>query len=335
MNSKIAVRIDTDRTNLFDVLPLKTPYSIYIDPASACNFACGFCACGRANIKNWAPHRKVGIMDFELFKKTIDDISCFPDKVKAIHLYKEGEPLLNPKLPEMVEYVKRKDVTNRVDFVSNVSLLTPEKSLQLIDAGLDRINISIEGMNDDLYEINAGVRFSFEQIVENVRFLYEHKKNLIMLVKIPDSFLGGFSQQDFFDTFGDICDEIAIEYPSSCWPEFTYDTNGAELKTVSGLKNFKNNICPTIFYGITVNSDGTVSACYVDWNRKLLLGDLNNESLAEIWNGDKLRDLRLRHLRLELPNIPVCSGCNEIKMNQIETIDEDRKEVLKKYEMSE
>ncbi|MDR0917878.1 MAG: SPASM domain-containing protein [Oscillospiraceae bacterium] len=329
MKAKFAPRIDTNRTKLVDVLPLDTPYSIYIDPASSCNFACGFCACGRANIKNWAEHRKVGLMDFNLFTKVIDDISCFPDKVKAIHLYKEGEPLLNPRLPEMVEYVKRKEVTNRVDFVSNVSLLTHEKSLQLIEAGLDRINISIEGMDDDLYEKNAGVRFSFEKIVDNVRFFYEHKKNSIMLVKIPDSFLGNYTQQQFFDTFGDICDEIAIEYPSGCWPEFEYDTGGVPIKTVSGLKTYSNNICPTIFYGTTVNSDGTVSACYVDWNRKVLVGDAKNESLVDIWNGEKLRDLRLRHLRLELPNIPVCQSCNEVKLNQIETIDCDREEILK------
>ena len=88
-------------------------------------------------------------MDFEVYKGIIDSLQEFPDPIRVIRLYKEGEPLVNPRFADMVRYAKQSPKVLRVDTTTNASLLTPERSLEIIDAGLDRLNISVEGVNAD------------------------------------------------------------------------------------------------------------------------------------------------------------------------------------------
>jgi MoaA/NifB/PqqE/SkfB family radical SAM enzyme len=330
MNAKIATRIDLNRRDLAKLLPLDTPLSLSIDPASICNFKCGFCACGRANRQNWAPHRKVGVLEWELFCGIIDGMR-FPQQIKALHLYKEGEPLLNPRLADMVAYAKLGGVAERVDFTTNAALLMPDKGRELVAAGLDRVNISIEGLDDEGYKRNSGVNFSFETIVENVRSLYECREQLRIFVKIPQEFLGTHTTNEFYDTFGDMCDEIAVEHLSNCWPEFEYDTGDAQASNVNGLDVTPNEICPLLFYHMTVNSDGTASACYVDWNRKLIIGDAKTETLTDIWTGTALATLRRAHLNLCRDTFSPCANCGELRLNQIDSVDADRLHLLKIY----
>ena len=112
MKAKQIPRIDIhDRIELKNALPLRMPYVIYIDPCDTCNFRWKFCPSGN----------------------------------------REWEPLLNPHFAEMVRYAKASPCVERVDTTTNASLLTPERSLEIIDAGLDRLNISVEGINAEQY----------------------------------------------------------------------------------------------------------------------------------------------------------------------------------------
>ena len=77
-----------------------------------------------------------GSMDFELYRKIIDSLGQFKDPIKVIRLYKEGEPLLNPRFAEMVRYAKESGYCLKVDTTINASLLTPKRSLEIIDAAV-------------------------------------------------------------------------------------------------------------------------------------------------------------------------------------------------------
>ena len=152
MKAKHIPRIDIhDRLELKEALPLRTPYVIYIDPCDTCNFRCKFCPSGNLELMKKTKGRGHGPMDFEVYKRIIDSLGDFPDKVRVVRLYKEGEPLLNPRFADMVRYAKESGHCLRVDTTTNASLLTPEKSLEIIDAGLDRLNISVEGVNAEQY----------------------------------------------------------------------------------------------------------------------------------------------------------------------------------------
>jgi radical SAM protein with 4Fe4S-binding SPASM domain len=59
-----------------------------------------------------------------------------------------------------------------------------------------------------------------------------------------------------------------------------------------------------------VNSDGKVSACCIDWNQQLLIGDVNLQSIAEIWKDKPLQKLRQMHINHKEKELPLCDKCN-------------------------
>ena len=108
MKAKQIPRIDIhDRLELKNALPLRTPYVIYIDPSDTCNFRSKFCPSGNVELMKKTRGRGHGPMDFEVYKGIIDSLQDFPDPIRVIRLYKEGEPLVNPRFADMVRYAKR------------------------------------------------------------------------------------------------------------------------------------------------------------------------------------------------------------------------------------
>ncbi len=330
MKAIIKPRIDLDnRTKLDKVIPLSTPFIINVDPSDKCNFQCKFCPTGDRVLMRNTPGRNFGTMSLDLFKKIVDDICDFEQPIKVLRLYKDGEPLLNKNFGEMIRYAKLKKCCDRVDTTTNASLLTPEKSLEIIDAGLDRINISIEGVDAHQYLNFSKFKINFEKLVENIRFFYEHRKNCEMIVKINGDILSLEEKDKFYAIFGDITDGIYIESIMSCWPEF--ELNDVQVNTEVGIymQEIKEVLaCPYVFYSFSINADGFASACYLDWARKLVIGDVGTESVKEIWNGDKLRDLQKMFLKKERKTHSVCGECGQLTHGMPDNIDQYSVELL-------
>ena len=327
-------RIDLEnRTKLETVLPLRTPFVIFIDPSDACNFKCSFCPTGDTELMKEVG-RPLKQMPWDIYTKIIDDVSEFDDKVKVIRLYKDGEPLLNKRFADMVRYAKASECCDRVDTTTNASLLTEDKSIEIVEAGLDRINISIEGMNEKQYLDFSGYRLKrFEDIVDNVASFYRQKRNCEMIVKINGDSLTEDQKKEFVDTFGPIADGIWIESVMSCWPEFEL-RDGVIVNQERGIygQDIKDQeICPYPFYSISVNSDGQVSLCFIDWAKKLILGDTNTQSLYEIWNGERLKDYRLMFLNKQRSSHPTCGNCGQLSHGCIDNIDLYADDLLLKF----
>ncbi|MBP3857745.1 MAG: radical SAM protein, partial [Ruminiclostridium sp.] len=138
------------RTPLRDVLPLDTPYLIQVFPVYACNFHCNFCL----HALDRSKHGYISdttLMDLVLYKKCIDDMKQFPRKLKMLRFAAIGEPLLHPQITDMIAYAKQAGIADSVDIVTNGSLLTHELSEKLIDSGLDRLRISVDGISDESF----------------------------------------------------------------------------------------------------------------------------------------------------------------------------------------
>ncbi len=332
MRAQIKPRINQEgRTNLEEVIPLSTPFVLFVDPASACNFRCKFCPNGDAKLIR-ETGRWQGNMDFNLYKKIINDLKEFNEPLKVLRLYKDGEPFLNKNFGDMVRYAKECGVAQSIDTTTNGSLLDPETVKPALDAGLDRINISLDGLSDEQFLEFAGVKVDFEKFVNNIRKLYEMKGNCEILIKIAGDFLSDEDKAKFYRIFGDYADRIFIENVAPCWPEFDvanrlgvsmdkgiYDQPVGEVMT-----------CPYIFYSLSVNSDGTVSLCFLDWARKLIVGDLRTESLKKIWNGDRLFRYQVEHLEGKRKNDPVCGVCGQLTHCLPDNIDPYASKLLKK-----
>ena len=334
MRAEFKPRIDLDnRTKLETVIPLSVPYIINVDPTDKCNFQCKFCPTGNRDLMAQTPGRDFGAMDFDLYKKIIDDIAEFEHPIKVLRLYKDGEPLLNKNFANMVKYAKDKKCAERVDTTTNASALTPEKSIQIIEAGLDRINISIYGVNTEQYKNFSSNKIDFEKLVNNVKFFYENKKQCEMLVKINGDLISKEDAQFFLDTFGDITDRIYIESVMSCWPEFKFRV-GVETNNEVGI--YKQDIkevsaCSYIFYSFSINSDGTASTCFLDWSRDLIIGDAKIQKVKDIWRGDAMRKHQLMMLNGERKNHPICRDCGQMTHGMPDSIDEHRKAILERF----
>ena len=333
MKATIKPRIDLkNRTPLETVIPLRTPFIINIDPSDRCNFQCKFCPTGDRELMKKTPGRNYGQMDFELYKKIIDDICEFEDKVRVIRLYKDGEPLLNPHFADMVRYTKMSGCCDRVDTTTNASLLTPALSENIIDAGLDRINISIEGISEQQYLDFSQYKINFKKLVDNISYFYEHRKQCEMIVKINGDIITDEEKQSFYDIFGNITDGIFIESIMDCWPG--YDQKKVEINEERGI--YANEIrevlvCPYIFYSFAINSDGTYSLCFLDWQRTLLIGNVKNSSVKDIWHGKEMKEFQKLFLSGKRKSHPVCAECGQLRQGMPDDIDEFRDELLIKY----
>jgi radical SAM protein with 4Fe4S-binding SPASM domain len=332
--AEYAPRIDlVNRTKLETVIPLDTPLTIFVDPSDACNFKCKFCPTSDRKLM-----RKVGrplrIMDVELFKKIVNDISEFPNTIRVLRLYKDGEPLINKNLPDMIKYAKDINCADKIDTTTNASLLTHKKAKELIDAGLDRINISIEGVNNEQYKNFSDVKLEYERIVDYVKYFYENKKQCEVLVKINGDTLSEKDKDLFLDTFGNFADKIHIEHIMSCWPNF--DLNGVEVNKDFGIygQEIKEvDTCPYVFYSMAINSDGFVSLCFLDWSKKLEIGNVNKQSVREIWTGKKMKQYQKMFLEGRRKQHPFCGDCGQMSHGLPDNIDEFKEKLLEKLKV--
>ncbi len=336
MKADIKPRINLDnRTPLQEVIPLATPFVLFVDPASACNFQCTFCPTGdRDLIKSTG--RWQGRLDFELYKKVIDDLGEFDRPLKVLRLYKEGEPLLHTRFADMVRYAKESGHVQYIDTTTNGHLLTPDKVGPILDAGINRINISVDGMSDEQYWEFTRTRVNFDQFVENIQWLYAHKGHCEICVKIPGDILSEGDKQRFFDTFGDISDRVFIENFAPCWPHFDVEERTGIHITQGIYGNVIQEVavCPYIFYSMAVNTDGTVSLCFLDWARTLKVGDVRVQSLKAIWNGESMHRHQVAHLHGLRKDDPTCAACGQLSHCLPDNIDAYTERLLKRIEPS-
>lgn len=306
MKAEISNRTLPKLVELQDVIPLSTPFVLIVDPASNCNLKCVFCPTGHKDIIKQTG-RFQGPINLTLFRKIIDDIRCFDSNIRVLRLYKEGEPLVNKHLEDMVDYARKSDRILRIDTTTNGILLNKQRNRRLISAGINRINISINGICDEHYMKFTKTKVNFNKLVETIEDLYLHKGDCEIFIKAIKENLTEDERDQFFSKFGNISDKIFLESISPAWPEF--EVNAEFTSGHYGQPIEHRDVCSYPFYIMVINSDGTVSPCVNDWGHKLILGDSKLESLTDIWNGKTFNNLRLIHLSKNRNSIPVCGSC--------------------------
>jgi len=319
VKAEIKPRIELEgRTRLETVIPLSTPYLVFLDPSDICNFHCRFCPTG-----DWTKIRtirKPQLMQWDLYKKIIDDLCKMPEPIKTLRLYKDGEPLLNPNFPAMVRYAKESGRFGQVDTTTNGSLLTPWLNLKLVQSGLDKIFISVNGMSSEAYYHFTGYKLKFGKFVKAIRHLYRHKGQLLIYVKIVGDNMTQAERDRFFEVFGDISDRVFIEHTAPCWPGYEVEGVDSDIG-IYGNRVKEVQVCPYVFYSLSINSDGTVSLCFLDWQRKLIIGDLKKQKFKRIWEGAKLHKFRMMNLEMDRKKHRICGECGQLSHCMPDDID--------------
>ena len=151
-----------DNKDKFENL-LEFPKYIEIETVNACNARCPMCT-----INDW--ERNYPVMKDEVFNKISDEIIDNKEFVKRVSLYRDGEPLIDKKMPQRINKFFKHGIKN-TSIATNVSLLNEKKSRVILEAGLGMIIFSIDSLKKDIFE-KIRVRLKFEQVKENaIKFL--------------------------------------------------------------------------------------------------------------------------------------------------------------------
>ena len=306
-----------NRNILSEVVPLLTPYKINIDVANACNFKCNFCFHGIDDKELKNSDFSPGVMDYGLFKIIIQQIKEFPEKIKCVGLAGIGEPLLNKRLPDMIQLTKEYNVADKVVVTTNGSLLKRELSDSLINAGLDEIIVSIEALNDKKYYDITTAKVNFEELVNSIHYLYENKGKCIVFVKIMNI---AFDEQNDEDMFHEIFDSIAdMAYVERIIPQFklvNYDALNLDYeRSLYDKELLPIEVCSMIFYAMQIATSGDVCPCCVDYNESVVFGNVKTNNLYGIWNSKQFNKFRKIHLTKKRNTIELCKDCDYLIYN--------------------
>jgi MoaA/NifB/PqqE/SkfB family radical SAM enzyme len=253
--------------------------SVNLELTNHCNLRCTICPV------NTTMRRPKGFMDPALFRRVIDENPGF----HFVLAFQWGEPLLHPQFFELVRYAADRGV--RTMITSNGTHLTPENRAKLLACGLERITFSVDGDAESHFAIRS---YELETLRRDVRALVAERDAARAALKIDVSMVV------------DASTEHAL-------PAFRAEWTGVVDRVQSIpriMAEKRTTACRELWRGtLVVLWDGRVTTCCVDSEGLLTIGDANETPLAELWNGDKIRDLRRSHVEGTFPGL--CEMCGE------------------------
>jgi len=267
---------------------------IRLEPTNLCNSRCIMCP--REKMK-----RAQGIMDMDLYKKIMDQaVDAGADKVS---LENYGEAFLDPYIFERAEYARSKGL--KTFTITNGSLFDEEKCQKTAEL-FDKIRISMYGITKATFEsIHKGIEF--EQVEANVARLFKvRNETKDSSLKIEMYFLlmdqNKHELKSWLDKYEKIADAASIWKPHN-W------SDGRTYRKPHG----KKISCNRPFVGpLQVQWDGMVVPCCFDYDSRMILGDLNRESLYEVMSGTRYNELRKAHREGDFSKFPFCNTCDQL-----------------------
>jgi len=299
-----------DRVKLADVVPLNVPFTLNIFPSNVCNFRCTYCAQSLGKdylLKKYDFPQE--IMKMEILERIIEQSKEFGRKYKLVSFMGHGEPLCNRALAEMVHKVKEADIAERIDIITNASLLTPSYADQLIKAGLDVLRVSLQGISGGAYFKTCGVHIDFDKFVGNLSYFYHNKKQCKVYVKTVDTALEEGDEKRFFNIFGEICDRIYIDKVKPVYSGVQYSELERDLlQDRYGNVHEKRMVCPQPFYMLSVWANGDVTPCDALY-KACFLGNVREQRLKDLWDSETKKQFCKMQLEKKRESHPACQKC--------------------------
>ena len=195
------------------------------------------------------------------------------------------------------------------------------------------IHISIEATTKEGYLNIADYKIDYEEFKSNIKDFYIKRGDCKIYIKIIDCNLSDDEKSKFYSDFEDICDFISIEklmgWSHSDIKDFTL---GIKSDTYDGLPFVQKEVCAYPFYVLAVNANGSVSVCGNDWSYNTSVGNIKETSIKNIWNGEKLFELRKMFLEFRRKENKACGDCYYLQIVP-DNIDKYANEILKKIKV--
>ena len=319
-------RSSTNRTVLKDVIPLNTPFVVGVFVGDLCNFKCKYCiqSSDKTNpVRKYLHEEFLNLTSFTLIAK---GLSQFPKKLKTLMFSSMGEPTLNPQLPDMVSLANKLDLSETYEVVTNGSTLTSEYVTHLIDAGINRICISLQGITEQKYLDVCDYNLDLDEFISNIRFLYEYSRGKCQIhIKTLAECLDEKEEAIFFNLFGDLCDTIHIDQVIKMNNGVDYSGFADEKRHLFGFDVGEIQICSPIYYTIHILTNGDVVPC-CNPPYPVVFGNAMQTSVPEIWTSKKRKQFLISHLKKKKNVCKICSQCENIGIQAF------REDILDGYE---
>ena len=290
------------------------PFSISIEPTTSCNLRCPECPSGLRKFS-----RNTGMLSFDLYQKTIDQLSNF---LMYVILYFQGEPYLNPDFFDFISYAKKKRIYTATS--TNGHFLTDENARKTIESGLDRLIISLDGIGQEAYsEYRIGGRY--QRVIDGIKNMVAWKKKLKSSTPhIIVQFLVLKTNEHQLDEVKDLCKKLGVDELQFKTAQLYNYKNGNPLipandkysrykKLTDGTYTFKNilpNKCFRMWSSNVISWDGLVVPCCFDKDAEHQLGDLKTNSFQEVWRSNKYNQFR-KAVLTNRKQIEICKNCTE------------------------
>jgi len=272
------------------------PPLLQIEPTSICNYRCVFCyQVDKSLSVKGSEH--MGTMPLEFFKSLIDQAE---GNIEAVTLASRGEPLLHPKIKEMLAYCRGKFLGLKIN--TNASKLTEANCHAILEADINTLVISADAAKEPLYS-QLRVNGKLKVVLANVtRFheirakCYPQARTILRVsgVRVSD-------EQNIDDMEGlwkGLVDQVSFTRYMP-W-ERTYTLPPHRMQTP----------CSDLWRRMFVWWDGKVNPCDNDYLSKLSVGDANHSSIHELWTGQAYQDIRDKHLNAKRVEVSPCNRCN-------------------------
>ena len=284
--------------------PRPFPFWVNIEATNVCNLDCVFCSRQLATCAR-------GYMSDDTLARIVNEVAQYPPA--ALRVAGWGEPLLHPRFVDHVRIIKAAGIPLKV--YTNGMNLTEEMMAGFIEAGLDELQFSMQGLTPEQYEFNRR-KSDYKVFRQNVAMaarmrdhLQSPKPFLSILTSVLKSELASADPSQFIGDWSGYVDKVAVDLTNLNFV--------GHLDRVQGLLDDQalcqlHKPCVDVFLAIEVNYNGAIEFCGQDANQtpEHILGYLGESSIHEAWHSPKMeahRQLVGREIRHD--QLPICCNC--------------------------
>lgn len=290
------------------------PFSIAIEPTTACNLRCPECPSGLRQFT-----RPTGNLKSDFFRGLIDEMH---PHLFYLTFYFQGEPYINPNFLDMVAYANEKGIYTATS--TNAHFLNEKNAKRTIESGLDRLIISIDGTTQETYEAYRK-EGKLSNVIQGAKNIVKWKKELKS--KTPHiifQFLVVKPNEHQIPEVYKLAEEIGVDEVKLKTAQIYDYEQGNPLIPEQGkysryakqsdgsykIKNQLLNHCWKLWHSCVVTWDGLVVPCCFDKDAEHRLGDLKDYSFKEVWRGEDYQNFR-KSLLKGRDQIDICTNCTE------------------------
>lgn len=289
------------------------PFFLSVEVSNFCNLHCPECPVG---IRKVAKSEKK-TFEFIIYKKLIDELK---PTLQHVILYFQGEPMLNNRLPELIECAHKAKIYTSTS--TNGQFLFKNNARQLVLSGLDKLIISVDGSTQETYE-SYRVGGNLEKTIEGIKQIIYWKKELKSVTPfIEMQFLVLKTNEHQMVNMQKLAKTLKVDKLTFKTAQFYDFENGNVLmpstKRYSRYKKEKDgkfrikgnqpNRCWRLWSGAVVNVQGDVLPCCFDKSSEYSFGNINNNSFDECWHSQKASDFRAKILQ-NRKQFEICRNC--------------------------